>query len=489
MPALTIVQDLLTSGMKGQVEAGDTIGLWTFNEELYTGRFPLQTWSPPAQEDIMRNAIAFLKAQKYERQAKLSTVFPALGRIINNSELITVIIISTGGDKIQGTPIDARINEFYQRWRGALQKAGMPVITVLRSRHGQLDDCVVNIPPWPLELPPIDSETKGTETAWATRANATPKTLSPAVPPLVISGKRLQPEQAPTPKPEPAVGKADAPPALKTAAVTNEIVKAKPPEPAAPPHEAPKTEPRASLGASASPNEAFEARRLEPAVPSVEVGEAEPSFTAAFATIPDEPAKAKAPEPVVPSVKTATAQPPPAKAETPAASRVPEPAPAPASVVQSRQEGPGAPQAKAVEPAPAKSEAASPPPVPPQAPKPSTIEPPKPSAPLQAAAGPTPAASPAPEHAPTVAANIAAAQPAPVAVPSTASPPSSLPNPRVQNAMAIPAGTITSHQYIWIVGLFLAGLAGVFAFVLARHSRATPEGSLITRSFERENKS
>ena len=41
--------------MKGQVEAGDTIGLWTFNEELYTGRFPLQTWLPPAQEDIMRN--------------------------------------------------------------------------------------------------------------------------------------------------------------------------------------------------------------------------------------------------------------------------------------------------------------------------------------------------------------------------------------------------------------------------------------------------
>ena len=39
---LKAVQDLLTSGLNGQLRQGDTLGLWTFNDDLYTGRFPLQ---------------------------------------------------------------------------------------------------------------------------------------------------------------------------------------------------------------------------------------------------------------------------------------------------------------------------------------------------------------------------------------------------------------------------------------------------------------
>src|ERR1017187_2351128 len=33
---LTAVQDLLTSGMVGQLRPGDTLGVWTFNSDLYT---------------------------------------------------------------------------------------------------------------------------------------------------------------------------------------------------------------------------------------------------------------------------------------------------------------------------------------------------------------------------------------------------------------------------------------------------------------------
>ena len=39
---LKAVQDLLASGLSGQLRRGDSLGVWTFNEELSAGRFPLR---------------------------------------------------------------------------------------------------------------------------------------------------------------------------------------------------------------------------------------------------------------------------------------------------------------------------------------------------------------------------------------------------------------------------------------------------------------
>src|SRR5262245_56979671 len=36
--------DLIHSGINGQMTNGDTFGIWTFNEQVYTGQFPMQTW-------------------------------------------------------------------------------------------------------------------------------------------------------------------------------------------------------------------------------------------------------------------------------------------------------------------------------------------------------------------------------------------------------------------------------------------------------------
>jgi len=52
--ALKVAQGLLVSGMNGQLQRGDSLGVWTFNEELYAGRLALQPWSPeaPAQKAV-----------------------------------------------------------------------------------------------------------------------------------------------------------------------------------------------------------------------------------------------------------------------------------------------------------------------------------------------------------------------------------------------------------------------------------------------------
>src|SRR5436190_13833171 len=46
------IQDLLSSALASQARRGDTLGLWTFNEELFAGQFPLQHWSPEGQKAI-----------------------------------------------------------------------------------------------------------------------------------------------------------------------------------------------------------------------------------------------------------------------------------------------------------------------------------------------------------------------------------------------------------------------------------------------------
>ena len=76
-----------------------------------------------------------------------------MGRVISDSKLLTVILISSGDWKIRGTPFDDRINGSYQQWRDQQQKARMPFVTVLRARNGQVGDYAVNTPPWPLQVP------------------------------------------------------------------------------------------------------------------------------------------------------------------------------------------------------------------------------------------------------------------------------------------------------------------------------------------------
>jgi hypothetical protein len=198
------VQDMLNSGLGGQLRQGDTLGVWTFNESLYAGRFPLQTWSPEAQQGIALRTVAFLKAQKYEKQASFDKVLPALSRLIKDSPLITIILISSADQQIHGTAFDAQINEFYQKWQDVQQKARLPFVTVLRAQDGRLADFTVNTPPWPVQMPRLPQEAQGADTIQDQVPKAARTSPPPTAQPLIFSGKKTQPAEAPAAKLESA---------------------------------------------------------------------------------------------------------------------------------------------------------------------------------------------------------------------------------------------------------------------------------------------
>jgi hypothetical protein len=236
---LDLVSHLLASGMNGQLRRGDTLGLWTFNDALYAGRFPLQQWLPETKKDITGKALTFLREQKYEKNGNLAPVLLSLGRIVKDSPFLTVILISDGTAKIKGTPFDDKINEYYQLWRAEQQKARMPFATVLRAQAGKITDYSVTSAPWQVELPALPPEMVAARNAERNAVLKPAPVPAPAVaptpvPPLIISGKKPAPIVPPTPVPQPEVLQPSNSVAVAPAVSTDSIAARPPPTNATP---------------------------------------------------------------------------------------------------------------------------------------------------------------------------------------------------------------------------------------------------------------
>jgi hypothetical protein len=207
------VQDLLASNMGGQLQRGDTLGLWTYNEKLLAGKFPLQTWSPQNQKEIAARVNDFLKKQSFEKQADFSKVMPVLQGVIKDSDAITVIVVSSAQDNIQGTPFDQAINDYYRLSWSTQQDARMPVITVLQARQGRITDYTVGAAPGPIEIP------KRTPEVVLTKTNASAPASPLPAPTAVTRVSRTAAQAQPAPIPPTASA------APTTAIVLKESVK------------------------------------------------------------------------------------------------------------------------------------------------------------------------------------------------------------------------------------------------------------------------
>jgi hypothetical protein len=424
---LGAVRGLLMSGLNGQFREGGTLGVWTYNEDLYAGRFPLQTWSFAAQKDITQRTLAFLKSQKYQKEANFHKVAPLLSSVIKDSELITVILISTGDHEVRGTGFDDRINTAYRRWSSQQQEARMPFVTVLRARRGQIAGCTVNTPPWPVEMPRLPEETNQAAVVQAKLTEALRKPQTSSVPPLIVSGKKLQAEQASKPKPEPAAPKPTAPPTVAALAATNEAVAVMPPDKASPPPEPPKAEPAPALSTQPVPETSQKPVPEQAAVSAPKTSDV------------------KGPE-------TKMVEAPPAKLEV--GSPLPAPKPKPESATVEQPKAPPVPEVKGQ---------------------------PAPIPPLTNAAAPAPVTV-----APAAAPVVVAAEPTNAGAASLAPPRASRPAPPPQSGTATPTGSLLPKRTIWIGAALLAVVLFGVGVLLLRRARTAPQGSLITRSLERE---
>jgi hypothetical protein len=235
------VNQLMASGMVGQARPGDTIGLWTFNEELHTGVFPLQQWTPQARPKLLAAATNFMSKVRYEKKVRFEKVVETLRSVVRDSERITVIILSEGSGKISGTPFDEAINDSFRLNYSRQRQQRMPFITVLRAKRGEFIGWRVNTPPFRPEFPAYPVEPKTTEPPVEMtdtkpepkpepKAEVKPEPKPPTAPSLIVVGETQAATATSNPPRADAIGLA-----ARTVIATNPPVQPRPEtEPAGP---------------------------------------------------------------------------------------------------------------------------------------------------------------------------------------------------------------------------------------------------------------
>jgi len=148
----TVVSMLATS-LGGQLKAGDTVGVWTFDQELRPADAPLQVWDPDTAAMITDNITQFLGSRKYENETRFEVLQPLLNRVMQNSPRLTVILFCDGMTPISGTTFDHGVNQLFQDKGAAQKKARQPFVVVLRSQRGQFVGCTLSCPPLPVSFP------------------------------------------------------------------------------------------------------------------------------------------------------------------------------------------------------------------------------------------------------------------------------------------------------------------------------------------------
>jgi len=221
------LSSVLATNANGQLHTNDSIGVWTFDQELQTGQFPLQQWKPDNAATITANISAFAGSQRYSKKTGFNALVPLLNQIVRSSERLTMVIFCDGYGEIHGTPYDTGINQVFQQRQSERQKARLPIVIVLRSQRGQYTGCMVSFPPQPVSLPEFPPLPEV--------VSAPPKVINaPAprssVPSLIIVGTTITnhvPPSAPKPPPAPKLVLTNPPPMviISTPApvVTNEV--------------------------------------------------------------------------------------------------------------------------------------------------------------------------------------------------------------------------------------------------------------------------
>ena len=228
----TTVNRLFLSMMNGQLRPGDGIGVWTFDQKLRAGQFPLQRWLPENAAVIASNITTFIEQEHYSKSTYFDAIMPFLDGLVRDSDRLTVLIFCDGNGKIQGTPFDDTINASFTQNQRALEKAKQPFLIVLRTQSGKYVGYTVNFPAARVnfpEFPPLPQPLAPPPTV---KTN-----LPPPTPPLVIEsrplvivgtnvGTNLLPPATPTPKPvptnpPPTITESNPPPPAKSLNLTN----------------------------------------------------------------------------------------------------------------------------------------------------------------------------------------------------------------------------------------------------------------------------
>ncbi|MBI4327515.1 MAG: VWA domain-containing protein [Chloroflexi bacterium] len=362
------VRELIVTGVQGRMNRGDTLGIWTFNEEVETRRFPICLWAPEQKESLAERAVYSLRKERFEKQTRMDKALAEMFKAVQSSESLTIFIISDGDEPIVGTPFDRSINAIFRQYARSLRREKKPFVTMFVAQDGALNSWSAHTGGSVIVLPDLPPPRRAVQEAVASTivTNVAPLPTAEAV---AVTPPTAPPIEAAKKEPVPDSAKAmpptQAPVSLPPAVKQVEAVAARPLPPGATGPDVakpiPQSEPLAPPTAL-TPDILKPSTTLQTAapVPSTVPSESSPPAKAPAAKEPTESAKPIVAEIVIrkatetPAARTTTAQ--------PTASVTPPSATPPASERASGQASKRSPKPSAPSSAVASKAASTPPP-------------------------------------------------------------------------------------------------------------------------------
>ena len=203
------IDQLFAITLNGRLRRGDTVGVWTFDQDPHIGRFPLQQWSDEQVTMVPDQIIGFLKTQRYSKKTSFESLIPTLNQVVRSSPRLTILIFCDGDGTVKDIPGTDVINANFKQHYHQMEKARVPFVIVLRSQFspggvGRYVGCTINsadsisiplFPPMPVPPPPAPVV-----------APAPPPPPPPAASLIIIgtnSETHMPPANAPPPAPQP----------------------------------------------------------------------------------------------------------------------------------------------------------------------------------------------------------------------------------------------------------------------------------------------
>jgi hypothetical protein len=218
----TAVKQFFANRAGGELQAGDSVAVWTFDRQV-AGKFPPFAWSPERAALTGSNLTAFLRAQRYQGESRPAALRTPMDHVVAGSRRLTIILFCDGENGISGTPYDQDINQTFRDTRAERRKSREPLVVVFRSQFGKFTGHTVNFPPNDLKFPPFPPLPPPPPVV------APPKITTvapPPVPALVIVGSQVStnPNAVLPPPPEPAANSVVSPPTNAVVAASNPVV-------------------------------------------------------------------------------------------------------------------------------------------------------------------------------------------------------------------------------------------------------------------------
>jgi len=230
------VFDVVSSGIEGRMQAGDTFGLWTFGAEVKAGVFPMKTWAPDRGSDLAVVVGEFLKEQSSKGKPQLEVVIEKIEALARSVKDVDLLIFTSAGARFKGDETWTFLQQGWDKRFEEARKNKKAIIVGLAARGGRVAQATVTLHGETLQLaaPPE----RKTAQVTVRKSSATQAPLKAVREPIIIRGSTASPkpiEEIPvkfTPPVDPPIPEANPEPApLPVLGTEKPVVQAPAPTP------------------------------------------------------------------------------------------------------------------------------------------------------------------------------------------------------------------------------------------------------------------